>query len=330
MKPALVVTIDTEEEGLWRGVLRAEVNRCRNVLRLPRAHALFTRLGVKPTYLVDHPVATDPDARLILAELAARGGAEIGAHLHPWCTPPLVTGGTALLFSYPHQLPPGLQRLKLATLIDVLVEAFGVRPTSYRAGRWGFGASSVQVLAELGIRVDTSVKALWWDPARGGPRFHRAPLMPYRVAVDDVCAHGNSAVFEVPTSGAILGAHGPRLERLVPWVPAAPGLRRVLRALGARTLDAESEAGDDMCRVVDAIAARALPLFNVTFHSSTLLAGATPYAPAERDVDAFLARLEKVLEYALGRHDAVPLGVSEVPRYFGAATVDDPPRASVA
>jgi hypothetical protein len=315
--PALVVTIDTEEEGLWRGVLRERDNRCRNVLRLPRLHALFRRTGARPTYLVDYAVATDADAAAVIAELSKDSATEIGAHLHPWCTPPFVAGGTRESQSYPHRLPPLLQREKLAWLCAALAERFGRWPTSYRAGRWGFDASTLPFLEELGITVDTSVRSLWWDPATGGPAFQRAPLSPYHPAYDDACRIGASGVLEVPTSAAFLTRDAARKERWVRWVPALPGLRRFVRRAGLRTLEVEDETLDDMCRVVDACALAGRPVLNISFHSSTLLAGETPYTPTERDVDAFLARLEGVIEHARGRWGAVPLRLSEVPRALG-------------
>jgi hypothetical protein len=319
LRPALVVTIDTEEEGLWCEELRPVGNSCRNVLRLPRLHALFARLGVRPTYLVDHPVATDADARSVLRELAAGGASEIGAHLHPWCSPPFLPGGARLHNSYPHRLPRELQQRKLMRLHRVLCEAFGAQPLSYRAGRWGFGASTVPVLQSLGFTVDTSVKPLWWDPARGGPSFQRAPCAPYRLAFDDACRPGGSAVLEVPTGAAVLGRHGPAWERWLSRLPSLPGLRRWLRRLGLRTLEPEDEAAADLCRVVDELVRRGAPVLNVAFHSSTLLPGATPFARSEREVTAFLARLQAVLEHALGAYGALPLRLRDVPLHLGGA-----------
>ena len=52
------------------------------------AHEVFDPLGVVPTYVIDHPVATDPQAVAFLRGLQADGRAEIGAHLHPWVSPP--------------------------------------------------------------------------------------------------------------------------------------------------------------------------------------------------------------------------------------------------
>jgi hypothetical protein len=317
-KPALVVTIDTEEEGLWSDRYRVVGNTCRNVEHLPRLHAIFARLGVRPTYLVDYPVATDATARGILAELASGGASEIGAHLHPWCTPPFLPGGARARVTYPHRLPAAVQQAKLTALCQAIHEGWRVQPTSYRAGRWGFDRSTVPVLERLGFTVDTSVRPLWWDPGPGGPSFRRASTCPYRLDATDACRPGESAVMEVPASSGFVGPLAARLERVAQHVPEAPGLRRVLVRFGLCALLPESNSLPNMRALVDELAARDVPVFNVALHSSSTMAGGTPFARDEGERNRFLARVEGVLEHALGRHAAVPLRLSDVPAYLGA------------
>jgi hypothetical protein len=316
--PALVISIDTEEEGLWSNVYRPVGNSCRNVMWLPRLHQIFTRLGVKPTYLVDYPVVTDRVARSILGELAAGGASEIGAHLHPWCTPPLERGDRGRV-TYPHLLPPDVQQAKLETLCAAIASAFGVRPTSYRAGRWGFDASTVPVLERLGFAVDTSVRPLWWDRGVGAPSFRRAPVMPYRLDGDDASCPGASRVVEVPVSSAFVGPLPALWARAAAWVPAAPGMRWALERLGLRSLLPEQQTLPEMCTLVDALVARGVPVLNVMFHSTTAMPGATPFVRDRAQLARFVARVEGLLEHIRSRHDAQPLGLSEVPAYVGLA-----------
>lgn len=317
MRPALVVSIDTEEEGLWRDRYRATGNTCRNIERLPRLQAAFDRLGVTPTWLVDHPVAVDATAVGILRELVSGGRGEIGAHLHPWCTPPFFPDGEAARWSFPHQLAPERQEAKLAALCDAIESSFGTRPASYRAGRWGFDHTTVPVLEKLGVTVDTSVHTLWWEREEGGPRHARAPQAPYRLARHDACRPGDSAVVEVPANHVFVGRGGAALESIFRRAPAAPGLRAIMCGLGLRSLSPEEHSLGELRRAADAMAARGLPVLNVTFHSSAALPGATPYVRDERELDRFVARTEALLEHILRRHAAVPMGLSAVPAYLG-------------
>jgi hypothetical protein len=311
--PALVVTIDCEEEGLWSGSYRTTGNRCRNIEQLPYVHEIFARLGVVPTYLVDHPVATDGAAVRVLRELTRGGAGELGAHLHPWCTPPLQEGGDSPRASYTHQLAPELQERKLDALCCAIADAFGARPRSYRAGRWGFDHTSVPVLERLGFTVDTSVDPLWWDPEPGGPDFVRAPLAPYRLSREDVCRPGAGPLVEVPVSTAFTGRLARALERLARRVAPLPGLRRWLVRAGLVSLKPELHPLPRMLALADELAAREHPIFNVMFHSSTVLPGATPYVGDARARGEFLARLEGLLAHLVRRHRAVPMGLAQVP-----------------
>ncbi|NIL96738.1 MAG: polysaccharide deacetylase family protein, partial [Planctomycetales bacterium] len=149
----LIVTVDTEEEGLWSGTFRSRQNTVANIQEVPRFQQLCDRFGIRPTYLVDWPVLEDQPAVRILDGIQQAGGCEIGAHLHPWCNPPLAEAVT------PHEtymcnLTESAQRDKLVALTDRVQQRFGQRPTSFRAGRYGLDATGARLLAELGYRVD--------------------------------------------------------------------------------------------------------------------------------------------------------------------------------
>jgi hypothetical protein len=324
-KAALVVSIDTEEEGRWTSSYPATGNTCRNISHLPRIHRIFERLGVIPTYLTDYPVAADPEARDIIASFLADGRAEIGAHVHPWCNPPFEGRGEARaedgrVATYPHTLAPETQQAKLEELCGVIEEGFGHRPTSYRAGRWGFDRTSVPVLENTGIKVDTSVNPLSWDPADSALVFVRAPLRPYRIDPDDVCRPGGSSLVEVPTSGLVVGRRGPTVEKLIRIIGPVRGLRRVWRKAGLGFLKPEEYGFEEMREVVDAMAERGLNVYNVTFHSSVALPGATPYVADERELNRFCDRLERILEHILERHQATSLALSDVPALLEGAS----------
>ena len=83
----LLVGIDTEGDNQWDAAARAD-QRFENLYALPRLHALFAKHAVRPTYVITHPVATDPRSAEVLRELLVRGDCEVGAHHHAWETPP--------------------------------------------------------------------------------------------------------------------------------------------------------------------------------------------------------------------------------------------------
>ncbi|MFG0332206.1 MAG: WalW protein, partial [Maioricimonas sp. JB049] len=133
MKPVLIVTVDTEEEGLWGGRYRATENTVENIQSVPLFQEVCDRYGIRPTYLVDTPVIEDDRAAGVLQEIHESGRAEIGAHLHPWCSPPLDGRAIEPQRTFMCNLSEAEQREKLRWLTDAIEQRFGRRPTSFRA-----------------------------------------------------------------------------------------------------------------------------------------------------------------------------------------------------
>ncbi len=190
----LVLTIDVEEEGLFTGRYPAGPVPTENVSRLRMLGPLFSRLGIRPTLLVTHAVASCRVHQELLLRLSEEWGAEIGAHLHPWNTPPIV----AQPFPEPVPLewmPRELLKAKLDTLLEAIGE-MGVRPFSFRMGRFNLGPKMLTVLREKAIRVDSSIA-----PGReypGGPGHLVASSDPYFPDPEDVCIPGASGILEAP------------------------------------------------------------------------------------------------------------------------------------
>ena len=86
--PELAIVVDTEEEFDWTKPFSRDARAVTAIPAQARAQEIYARFGLVPTYVVDHPVATDPVAAGFLRSLKDAGAAEIGAHLHPWVTPP--------------------------------------------------------------------------------------------------------------------------------------------------------------------------------------------------------------------------------------------------
>src|SRR5262245_66531603 len=89
-RPALLVAIDTEGDNQWDVAARRR-QTFENLYALGRLHEFFERHGVRPTYVITHPVATDVRSAAVLRALLARGTCEVGAHHHAWerqpCSP---------------------------------------------------------------------------------------------------------------------------------------------------------------------------------------------------------------------------------------------------
>ena len=303
-RPAVLVGIDTEADDQW-SVRGREVSEVRNAQRLPALQALFERCGVRPTYVVTWEMATRPESVAVLRELVLAGRCEIGTHLHPWSSPPFRPEDLAR-HTYPHNLPPELLERQLIDLTSVIESNLGVRPTTYRAGRNGFDGRTLPILERLGYTVDTSVDPLFNERRKGGMAFAGAPREPYHPDYADVRRRGASRILEVPITSATLPLLPGPLERLYARLPPIP-YRGALRRLGLRPvwLRPSYTSLRDMTAFADRLAAHGAPCFNLVFHSSELLEGASPYNPDAASVARFLGDLERLLAHVTGGLGAV-------------------------
>ena len=295
--PLLAVTIDTEEEGRWGGGYPREGNTCANIRWLEKLEPLRKEYGLRATYLVTDPVARDTEARDRLAGFVASERSEIGAHLHPWCTPPYDEIDRTV--TYAGNLPPKLLRAKLTGLTETIERTFGVRPVSYRAGRWGISASTLQALEALGYGVDSSVVPLHWEYGNGGPSSLSAPAVPYRPKPTDPMTTGLARILEVPASVVMTGPFGTAAGFMARRLRPFPGLGRILDALGRCWLRPSWGDPDVLRRATRRCLAEGHPVINVMFHSSELMPGASPYVRDDAGLELFLARLRAIVETTL-------------------------------
>ena len=307
--PTLIVVVDTEEEFDWNAPFNSNCRRTTNISCQPLAQKIMDRFNVVPTYVVDYPVADTPAAAKVLREIAEDERCEIGAHLHPWVSPPHEEVVDAYN-SFPGNLPPALEREKLARLTSRIEDAFGLKPTIYKAGRYGVGPATFNTLRELGYRVDASVVPHTDFSEMGGPNFSGFPAGPF-AASERLIALPLSVHFVggLATSGAFIY---PRLTRGVAKRVHAAGIAARLGIVERLRLTPEAQSVDDMKRQTRAALANGERYFMLTYHSSTLLPGATCYAPCVSERDAFLNALEEYLGFFIGECGGMAKRVTEV------------------
>ena len=296
MQPELAIVVDTEEEFDWTRPVARESRSTRSIQAQPLAHRIYDALGVVPTYVVDHPVATDPEAVAVLGDLQRSGRAEIGAHLHPWVSPPH-DEALSVRNSYHCNLPPALERAKIVTLTDTIAGAFGIRPRIFKAGRYGFGPNTRAVLIDLGYEIDCSYVAHASFAGDGGPTYVGKPDQPF-------WHDAEHQLLEVPlTSGFFgLGARmGPRIAGLFDSATAArwriPGLLGRSGILSRSRLTPEGVSAAEQCRLLAGLVAQGQRRFTMAYHSPSLAIGHTPYVRSEADLAQFLESIDSVLRH---------------------------------
>ncbi len=308
----LLVGIDTEGDNQWDAAARAN-QRFENIYALPRLHSLFARHGVRPTYVITYPVASDGRSADVLRQIFAGGDCEIGAHHHAWETPPC-SADDIRRHPYASALPLRQFEDQLATLTDAIAQAVGVRPVSYRSGRFGFSSAHVSALEEQGYLVESSVAPLFYESHKGGPEFVEAPLTPYFLAYDSATRPGSSNLLEVPVSAALNRRLPRTLQYAYARVPRPYTTKRLLRAAGLlrmRWLRPSYSSLDDMISLARDLARAGEPVLNLLFHSSEAIAGGSPYNRTQAELDAFCDRLEKFLAFATNELRATPVTFHE-------------------
>lgn len=302
----VLLTVDTEEEFDWNGEFSKSGYGLNHVRRLGRFQQFCESLGVVPVYLVDWPIATSPEAIEILRPLAASGKAEIGIQLHPWVNPPHEEE-VSPHNSYAGNLPYDLERAKLLRLRDEIERAFSVRPLIYRAGRYGTGPRTAEILREAGVAIDTSVRSNFDYSAQSGPDYSRHPLAPYWV--------GRSRdLLELPVTTVFWGVlrrQGPVIHRLTRELPSLRGLLTRLSLLEKIALTPEGVTLEEAVRGLDIAIDDNLPVIVLSFHSPSLVPGHTPYVRDERDLDDLYDWLRGAYRY-LGQRGVVPTTVADI------------------
>jgi peptidoglycan/xylan/chitin deacetylase (PgdA/CDA1 family) len=314
----LLVGIDTEGDNQWDAAARAN-QTFENIYALPRLHALFARHGVRPTYVITHPVAADGRSAGVLRTMLAAGDCEIGAHHHAWETPPC-TADDVRRHPYASALPLDQFERQLEALTSCIEQAVGVRPVSYRSGRFGFSADHVPSLERSGYLVESSVAPLFYEAHKGGPDFVEAPLRPYFLAYDSATEAGSSNVLEVPVSAALNRSLPRAAQFAYARAPRPYTTKRVLRALGllrVRWLRPSWSSLEDMIRLATDLSRWGEPVLNLLFHSSEAIVGGSPYNRTQGELDAFMERLERFLVFATRELGARPVTFREFRCEYG-------------
>lgn len=313
MSLKLAVTIDVEEEGLFRGSYDSHGSSVNNVSELGKLDSIFREWGIRPTLLVTYPVATHEPHQQFLMDLGEKWRAEIGAHLHWWNTPPLEK------LPYCEPIPSGLMprellRAKISTLLDA-IKRMGASPTSFRMGRFNMSPHMFSVLEDTAIKVDSSIAPMHRYP--GGPDHLCAPIDPYFPDPEDPRQPGMSNLLEVPiTNVPFVDGLGQFLEKLSESVIPQDWISWFAMYLGSLSAQPLGTGLRRMKAAASLHSARGGRVLTIFFHSSELMPGANPQHSTNRQVENFLKRLRDFFGW-LHSKNAESLTLSEIGCLYG-------------
>jgi hypothetical protein len=297
--PRLLVVVDTEEEFDWSQPHSRSSTSVDHIRHQNRAQSILERYGIRPIYVVDYPVASQEAAYRPLREWLADGKCLIGAHLHPWVNPPFEEEVSARN-SYAGNLPAKLEREKLKRLTDVITSNFECRPTFYRAGRYGIGPATGDILEELGYEIDSSVVPFTDFHHDGGPDFSGFDAAPFWFGP-------SAGVLEIPLTVAWCGRLRTYASALQSRLLSdrglqlhVPGVFARLRLLERIRLTPEGNSLAEMKRLTATMLRAGEQMFVLSYHSPSVVPGNTPYVRDGTALQRFLGVIDQFCEYFFG------------------------------
>jgi hypothetical protein len=289
---------DAEEEFDWNGPFRREAVETSAMAALPEANARLVAAGCVPTHMVDWPIVHGSTTAAIMRAMVDDDQCDIGTQLHPWVNPPF-DETVCDHNSYLGNLPVSLQRAKLIALTDRIEQVLGRRPTVYRAGRYGIGAHTANLLTEAGYRLDVSVRSLFDYRRQGGPNFAQHPVWPYRVS---------ETLSELPLTAAFTG----RLRRFPNiYDKSIGGLLARTGIIGRVPLTPEGVPLADALDAIRCLLDDGHQLFSLSFHTPSVVPGHTPYVRDAADLRLFWQWWDGVFDL-FARNGVLPIRSVEI------------------
>jgi hypothetical protein len=317
MATLYTMTVDTEEEWHWDTGWPTRSLAVTNVRNLPKFQELCSRHGVAPTYFADHAVFDNAEARQILLEIAQHKNVEVGMHIHPWNTPPFDADKPVHeRDTFIHNLPAAVATAKLECVYQRFVDS-GLRPTSFRGGRYSCGPTVQKFLRDKGFVADASVLPYTTWPADGAPDHRARDLFPVRLPP----RHDDDGPFwEIPLTLGFTRRPFRFWQRAFERVENS--WLRKLRVIGIAGrlglvtrlwLNFEQPFDrENMLLFLRKLKGLNLPCVCMTVHSSSLMAGKNGYTPTQADEDRLFAGMDQVFSTLAQWPEFQPATVSEV------------------
>ena len=297
MKIFLVLTIDVEPDCSrnWSYSNPLQFEGISNGIA-EKLQPLFIDHGIVPTYLINNVVLENAPSVDVLRKLP--GKYELGTHLHPEFMEP-----EKEFYDYAGKkaeknccyYPEAIESEKILNITDLFVNAFGYRPTSFRAGRFSAGNNTMASLRKSGYLVDSSVTPhiLWNDSSRKTPiDYRQAPVQPYFMSEKNLLEQNSEGdLLQVPVS---IGLNKRNIikELLASGAGLLHPVRKYkpiwLRPFYSRTKEMIGLVREFMKTYQD----QEWMVLNMMFHNVEVLPGISPYTQTENECRQYLRQLK--------------------------------------
>lgn len=308
-RPVLMVVVDTEEEFDWARFPDRASTSVTAMENVGLAQGICDSFGLKPCYVIDYPIVSQPEGIVDLQKYYDQGRCEIGAHLHPWVNPPL-NETLSVSNMYPGNLDREIEFNKIQVLRDKISSVFGKPPRAYKAGRYGFGPNTGDALEQLGFDIDLSFSPPVNHSDSGGPDYSDETSTPFWFGTD-------GKLLELPLTGEFVGVAGTYAKSLYSLsqrleFARVPGIFSRLRLVDRLLLSPEGFTTDELKQLTRFLYAKGQRVFTFAYHSPTLKPGCTEYVLNEEHLASFLQTFTDYFEFFFGELNGVPGTPTEV------------------
>jgi hypothetical protein len=307
MNKYLVISIDVEPDctSSWRYSNPLTFNGVQEGIK-NRLQPLFNAYANPPTYLINNVVLENDASVNTLKSL--EGDYELGTHLHPEFIEPQKEvyqydgqRSDANCCFYPHEIESG----KIESITNLFAKKIGYKPTSFRAGRFSAAGNTLDTLARLGYKVDTSVtpNVIWEDRTRESPvDFRNAFVQPYFARHGTILEEDKTGkLLEVPVS--ISNKPSSLLREMK---ESRFGLKRSMRKTSPMWLRPVYSSTKQFIEIVESFSKlyvhNEVLVFNMMFHNVEVMPGLSPYTQNEEQCVAYLKQIEDFFKYCQSEH----------------------------
>jgi hypothetical protein len=306
-KVLFILSVDTEEEWDWSGPFPEENFSLENTRNIPVFQKFCNSLGIRPTYFVDYAIANDQRSSKLLREILASGKCEIGGHLHPWCNPPFEEIVDEER-SHVVNLPIDLVERKIEYLNNKIEQVLGIKPNSFRTGRWGINGPVLKLLNKKGYNIDSSVY-----PYYSNKYFscHNFPNEPYWPNLNNPTQHGEQReICEIPVTAGFNRSNFKLMSKLhkavssTPWSFFKPiGILWRLGILRKIYLSPELSSAKDMLALVTKALASNQRVIHMYIHSSSLRPGCNHFVKNNSDEKQLYDDIKTIVKFLQEEND---------------------------
>jgi hypothetical protein len=320
MPTLYTMTVDTEEEWHWNTGWPTKNLTLDNIRHLPRFQDLCERNKVATTYFSNQAVFDDPQARDILLGIAKRERVEIGMHIHPWNTPPCdPEQPVRARDTFVENLPPEVVLPKLDSVYQRFVDN-GLKPTSFRGGRYSCGPLVRNYLRGKGFVADSSVVPFMTWKDDGAPDHRDRDLDPVRFSPRQP---DEKAFWEIPLTLGFTRRPFRFWQRTFDriehsWLSKLRliGIAERLGIVRRIWLNFEQPLGKNMLPLLKKLRYLNLPSVVLTVHSSSLMAGKNEFTPTKADEDRLFDYMDEVFGTLAQWPEFQPATVTEIAKHL--------------